>query len=55
MTTLVTGATGTIGSQIVVRLAEAGHPVRALTRRPTAAVLALAESPRSRTLASADR
>ena len=39
MTILVTGATGTIGRQIVVRLAEAGHPVRALTRRPAAADL----------------
>ncbi len=31
---VVTGATGTIGSELVARLAEAGHAVRALTRRP---------------------
>ena len=31
---LVAGATGTVGRQIVRQLAEAGHPVRALTRNP---------------------
>lgn len=31
---LVAGATGTVGSEIVRQLAEAGHPVRALTRNP---------------------
>ena len=39
MTILVTGATGTIGSQVVAHLAAAGHPVRALTRRPDRAEL----------------
>ncbi|MFE3447498.1 NAD(P)H-binding protein [Nonomuraea sp. NPDC059194] len=34
MTILVTGATGTVGRHIVAQLAEAGHPVRALTRNP---------------------
>jgi uncharacterized protein YbjT (DUF2867 family) len=37
MTILVTGATGTVGRQIVAQLAECGHPVRALTRNPAAA------------------
>ncbi|MCL7971317.1 MAG: NmrA family NAD(P)-binding protein [marine benthic group bacterium] len=32
MTTLVTGGTGTVGSQVVVRLAALGQPVRVLTR-----------------------
>ncbi|MFE9246971.1 NAD(P)H-binding protein [Nocardiopsis sp. NPDC006938] len=32
MTFLIAGATGTVGSEIVRRLAAAGHPVRALTR-----------------------
>jgi uncharacterized protein YbjT (DUF2867 family) len=39
MTILVTGATGTIGSQVVAHLVAAGHPVRALTRNPATAVL----------------
>jgi uncharacterized protein YbjT (DUF2867 family) len=39
MTILVTGATGTIGRQVVSHLTAAGHPVRALTRRPSAADL----------------
>jgi uncharacterized protein YbjT (DUF2867 family) len=33
---LVTGATGNIGSELVRALAQAGQPVRALTRRPPA-------------------
>jgi uncharacterized protein YbjT (DUF2867 family) len=33
----VTGATGTVGRQIVVQLLEAGHSVRALTRNPAKA------------------
>jgi uncharacterized protein YbjT (DUF2867 family) len=37
MTTLVTGATGTVGRSLVDRLLEAGEPVRALTRDPGAA------------------
>ena len=36
---LVTGATGRVGRVVVDRLVEAGVPVRALTRRPEAAVL----------------
>lgn len=39
MTILVSGATGTIGRRVVAQLAEAGHAVRALTRRPAAADL----------------
>lgn len=39
MTILVTGATGTVGGQIVRQLAEAGHAVRALTRDPSKADL----------------
>lgn len=39
MTILVTGATGTIGSQIVQQLAQAGASVRALTRSPEKARL----------------
>ncbi|SDE32454.1 NmrA family NAD(P)-binding protein [Glycomyces harbinensis] len=39
MTFLVTGATGNVGRYLVARLAEAGHPVRALTRDPAAARL----------------
>ncbi|MFF4356440.1 NAD(P)H-binding protein [Streptomyces sp. NPDC001604] len=31
---LVTGATGHVGGELVRRLAAAGHPVRAMTRRP---------------------
>lgn len=31
---LVTGATGTVGSELVARLAERGETVRAMTRRP---------------------
>ena len=34
MTILVTGATGNVGRQVVAQLAEAGQPVRAMTRRP---------------------
>lgn len=37
MTILVTGATGTVGRQIVAQLVERGAPVRALTRNPAAA------------------
>lgn len=36
---LVAGATGNVGAELVRVLAEAGEPVRALTRRPDAAVL----------------
>ncbi len=39
MTVLVTGATGTVGRHLVRGLAERGHPVRALTRRPDRADL----------------
>jgi uncharacterized protein YbjT (DUF2867 family) len=39
MTILVTGATGTIGRQVVDQLAQAGAQVRALTRNPEAANL----------------
>lgn len=39
MTILVTGATGTVGGQIVRQLSEAGHAVRALTRDPAKAAL----------------
>ncbi|MEU6996942.1 NAD(P)H-binding protein [Nonomuraea sp. NPDC046570] len=34
MTVLVTGATGNVGKHVIAHLAEAGRPVRALTRRP---------------------
>ncbi|MGW2567543.1 NmrA family NAD(P)-binding protein [Streptomyces sp. NPDC001537] len=34
---LVTGATGHVGGELVRRLAAAGHPVRAMTRRPAEA------------------
>ncbi|MCG5216295.1 NAD(P)H-binding protein [Streptosporangium soli] len=37
MTILVTGATGTVGSQVAGQLVEAGHRVRALTRDPARA------------------
>ncbi|HEX2145892.1 MAG TPA: NmrA family NAD(P)-binding protein [Glycomyces sp.] len=37
MTFLVAGATGNVGRHLVAQLAEAGHPVRALTRNPEAA------------------
>jgi len=37
MTTLVTGATGIVGRNVVAQLVEAGEPVRALTRNPEAA------------------
>lgn len=36
LTVLVTGATGFIGSRLVPALIEAGHTVRAMTRRPEA-------------------
>lgn len=36
---LVTGATGHVGGELVRRLAAAGHPVRAMTRRPAEARL----------------
>ncbi|MET7733804.1 NAD(P)H-binding protein [Streptomyces sp. NPDC005402] len=36
---LVTGATGQVGSELVRRLAAAGEPVRAMTRRPAEARL----------------
>ncbi|CAL9372597.1 NAD(P)H azoreductase [Nocardiopsis dassonvillei] len=39
MTILVTGATGTVGRHLVRWLADRGHPVRALTRRPDRADL----------------
>ncbi|MFD6431099.1 NmrA family NAD(P)-binding protein, partial [Bacillus velezensis] len=39
MAILVTGATGTIGGAVVRQLAEAGVPVRALTRNPARAAL----------------
>ncbi|MEV0616315.1 NmrA family NAD(P)-binding protein [Nonomuraea sp. NPDC050404] len=39
MTFLVTGATGTVGRQIVAQLVERGAHVRALTRNPAAAGL----------------
>jgi uncharacterized protein YbjT (DUF2867 family) len=37
MTTLVTGASGTVGRSLVARLARAGERVRAMTRDPAAA------------------
>jgi uncharacterized protein YbjT (DUF2867 family) len=37
MTTLVTGASGTVGRSLVGQLVEAGEPVRAMTRDPAAA------------------
>ncbi|MGW4464003.1 NAD(P)H-binding protein [Micromonospora sp. NPDC004704] len=37
MTILVTGASGNTGRQVVDRLVAAGRPVRAMTRRPSAA------------------
>lgn len=37
MRILVTGATGTVGRQLVAQLHEAGHQVRALTRNPVRA------------------
>jgi uncharacterized protein YbjT (DUF2867 family) len=39
MTILVTGATGTVGRHLVHHLLAAGHPVRALSRRPATAGL----------------
>ncbi|WP_214415268.1 NAD(P)H-binding protein [Sphaerisporangium fuscum] len=36
-TILVTGATGNVGRQVTIQLAEAGLPVRAMTRRPESA------------------
>ncbi|WP_434739456.1 NAD(P)H-binding protein [Micromonospora sp. SH-82] len=39
MRVLVTGATGTVGRHLVTHLHEAGHEVRALTRRPASAGL----------------
>jgi uncharacterized protein YbjT (DUF2867 family) len=39
MSIVVTGATGTIGRHVVDQLVAAGHPVRAVSRRPTAAAL----------------
>jgi len=39
MTVLVTGATGRVGRMVVDLLADAGLPVRALTRRPEEAAL----------------
>jgi uncharacterized protein YbjT (DUF2867 family) len=38
MTTLVTGASGTVGRSLVAQLVEAGEPVRAMTRDPGTAV-----------------
>ncbi|MFD0854585.1 NmrA family NAD(P)-binding protein, partial [Actinomadura adrarensis] len=35
---LVTGATGNVGSEVVHALLRAGAPVRALVRKPEAAV-----------------
>jgi nucleoside-diphosphate-sugar epimerase len=37
MTTLVTGASGTVGRSLVSQLVRAGEPVRAMTRDPAAA------------------
>src|SRR3954451_14131941 len=34
MTILVTGATGHVGAELVAQLVDAGHDVRAMTRRP---------------------
>src|SRR4029077_3010520 len=34
---LITGATGTVGGEVVRRLSAAGVPVRAVSRRPDAA------------------
>lgn len=39
MSIVVTGATGTIGRHVVDQLAGAGHPVRAVSRRPADAAL----------------
>ncbi|MFI6906910.1 NAD(P)H-binding protein [Nonomuraea sp. NPDC050394] len=39
MTFLITGATGTVGRNVVAELLEAGHQVRALTRNPEKAGL----------------
>ena len=39
---LVTGASGYIGNNLVRRLAEAGHPVRAMVRKPAKAAARLA-------------
>jgi uncharacterized protein YbjT (DUF2867 family) len=39
MTTLVTGASGTVGRSVVEQLLRAGEPVRALTRNPATARL----------------
>jgi uncharacterized protein YbjT (DUF2867 family) len=33
---LVTGGTGTLGRAVVPKLADAGHTVRVMTRRPSA-------------------
>lgn len=41
---LVTGATGNVGAEVVAALAEAGEPVRALVRRPDAALPSGAEA-----------
>ncbi|MGW5723506.1 NAD(P)H-binding protein [Amycolatopsis sp. NPDC003865] len=41
---LVTGATGNVGAEVVAALAKAGEPVRALVRRPDAALPAGAEA-----------
>ncbi|ADJ49046.1 nucleotide-diphosphate-sugar epimerase/NmrA family protein [Amycolatopsis mediterranei S699] len=40
---LVTGATGTVGREVVRQLVEAGRPVRALTRDPAAAAAVLGD------------